>query len=197
LPTMLSEPVFREDLGEEAHKTSHRLIEARGPEEIHTELIHNQFGLAAVAGGMLAPNHFKLLEERVNKNLRDKQFAIWRVEAPWLPRTKKSQGNRQGGGKGRIKRYVTPVRAGRIILEVGGHIIEPEARSFLCYLADILPIEVEFISAEILTQRRQEEERIRRENTNRFDWDMVMRYNMQNCSNWLSYYDMRWRGKYK
>jgi len=184
-------------LGEEPYKTSHRLIEARGPEEIHTELIHNQFGLAAVNGGFLGPNHLKMLEERVNKNLREKQFAIWRVEEPWLPRTKKSQGARLGGGKGRIKRYVTPVRAGRIILEVGGYIIEPEARSFLCYLADLLPMKAEFVSAEILKERREEEEYIRRENINRFDWDTVMRYNMQNCTSWLSSYDLHWRGKYK
>ena len=33
-----------------------------------------------------------LLQERINKHILDKQFAIWRVDAPWLPRTKKAQG---------------------------------------------------------------------------------------------------------
>lgn len=46
LPPMPNEPTYNPELGEEAYKTSHRLIEARGPEEIHTRLIHNQFGLA-------------------------------------------------------------------------------------------------------------------------------------------------------
>lgn len=95
--------------------------------------------LQAVTGGFLGPNHLKMLEERVNKNLREKQFAIWRIEEPWLPRTKKSQGARLGGGKGRIKRYVTPVRAGRIILEVGGYIIEPEVNSFPFYPIPYIP----------------------------------------------------------
>ncbi|VDM34177.1 unnamed protein product [Toxocara canis] len=61
----------------------------------------------------------------------DKQFAVWRVPAPWLPRTKKAQGTKLGGGKGNISKYVTPVRANRIILEVGGFITEFEVRKFL------------------------------------------------------------------
>lgn len=47
-------------------------------------------------------------------------FAIWRVPAPWQPVTKKGQGQRMGGGKGAIDHYVTPIRAGRIIVEMGG-----------------------------------------------------------------------------
>lgn len=62
----------------------------------------------------------------MNKNLLKNQFAIWRVDPPWLPRTKKAQGTKLGGGKGSIKEYVTPVKAKRIILEVGGHVTEFE-----------------------------------------------------------------------
>lgn len=47
-------------------------------------------------------------------------FAIWRIPAPWQPVTKKGQGQRMGGGKGAIDHYVTPIRAGRIIVEMGG-----------------------------------------------------------------------------
>ncbi len=47
-------------------------------------------------------------------------FAIWRVPAPWQPVTKKGQGQRMGGGKGAIDHYVTPIKAGRVIIEVGG-----------------------------------------------------------------------------
>jgi len=31
------------------------------------------------------------------------------------------QGQRMGGGKGNIDHYVTPVRSGRIIIEIAGH----------------------------------------------------------------------------
>uniref|UniRef100_A0A1I7WFL8 Zf-LYAR domain-containing protein n=1 Tax=Heterorhabditis bacteriophora TaxID=37862 RepID=A0A1I7WFL8_HETBA len=32
-----------------------------------------------------------LTSERINKNLTNNQFAVWRVDPPWLPRTKKAQ----------------------------------------------------------------------------------------------------------
>uniref|UniRef100_A0A0M3KI15 Large ribosomal subunit protein uL16m n=1 Tax=Anisakis simplex TaxID=6269 RepID=A0A0M3KI15_ANISI len=129
--------------------------------------------------------------------LLDKQFAIWRVPAPWLPRTKKAQGTKLGGGKGNISHYVTPVRANRIILEVGGFITEYEARAYLMYLCERFSFTVEFVSAEILAERRREEQRIAQLNVNRFNWDTVIKYNMQNCRSWLSQYDVAWKGRYK
>lgn len=42
-----------------------------------------------------------------------KMFAHWRIDAPWQPITKKSQGMRMGSGKGGIDHYVTPIKAGR------------------------------------------------------------------------------------
>ncbi len=50
-----------------------------------------------------------------------KMFAEWRVDAPWKPQTKKGTGHRMGGGKGNINHYVTPVKSGRIIIEIAGH----------------------------------------------------------------------------
>lgn len=59
----------------------------------------------------------------IAKGLDSKRmFAIWRVPPPWQPVTKKGQGQRMGGGKGAIDHYVTPVKAGRVIIEVGGTI---------------------------------------------------------------------------
>lgn len=47
-------------------------------------------------------------------------FALWRIEPPWQPLSKKGIGKRMGGGKGSIHHYATPVRAERIIVELGG-----------------------------------------------------------------------------
>lgn len=41
------------------------------------------------------------------------------------------QGQRMGGGKGSIDHYVTPIRSGRIIIEVAGHCEYLEV--FLCF----------------------------------------------------------------
>ncbi|ETN77238.1 hypothetical protein RB195_011100 [Necator americanus] len=197
LPKMPDEPFYDPEKGEKKYKTTKRMIEARGVEEVHTELIHEQYGLAAISGGFISAEDFKFVQERVNKNLLDKQFAIWRVDAPWLPRTKKAQGTRLGGGKGSIHHYVTPVKAKRIILEVGGHITEIEAQAFLLYLCERFSFPVEFVSERILAERRAAEKEIAEHNQNPFNWERVLKYNMQNCTSWLSHYDIEWKGRYR
>lgn len=47
-----------------------------------------------------------------------RMFAIWRIDAPWQPITKKGQGQRMGGGKGAIDHYVTPIKAGKSYMEL-------------------------------------------------------------------------------
>uniref|UniRef100_A0A0N4ZG77 Large ribosomal subunit protein uL16m n=1 Tax=Parastrongyloides trichosuri TaxID=131310 RepID=A0A0N4ZG77_PARTI len=197
LPPMPTEPTYDPALGEKKYKETKRMIEARGVEEIHTELIHKQYGLAAINGGFISAKDFKFIMERVNKNLIKNQFAIWRVDPPWLPRTKKAQGTKLGGGKGSISKYVTPVRANRIILEVGGYITEIEARAFLSYIAERFAFPVEFVTYDMLMERQRREKEIIEKNQNKYSWDNVIRWNMQNANSWLSQYDIIWKGKYK
>lgn len=52
----------------------------------------------------------------------NRAFAVWRIDPPWKAITKKSQGSRMGGGKGGINHYVFPIKADRIIVEVGGEL---------------------------------------------------------------------------
>ena len=66
LAPMPTEPIYDAELGEEKYKTTKRMVEARGVEEIHNTLIHKQFGLAAVSGGMLGPTEFKFLQVRLD-----------------------------------------------------------------------------------------------------------------------------------
>lgn len=64
-----------------------------------------------------------------------RMFAIWRVDPPWQPVTKKGQGQRMGGGKGAIDHYVTPIKADRIIFEIGGKCEYAEVKkssNFVC-----------------------------------------------------------------
>lgn len=71
------------------------------------------------------------IAKRIDTN---RMFAIWRVPAPWQPITKKGQGQRMGGGKGAIDHYVTPVKAGRVIIEVGGTCEFQEVQNFIMNL---------------------------------------------------------------
>lgn len=76
----------------------------------------------------------------INRNLdQNTSFACWRVDAPRKPITRKGLGQRMGGGKGAIDHYVTPVKAGQLIVEVGGHIELGEVESVLKIVAKKLP----------------------------------------------------------
>lgn len=64
-------------------------------------------------------------------------------------------------------------------------------------MCDWLNFPLEFVSHEILDQRRQMEADIAQYNQNPFNWDNVIKYNMQNCTKWMSQYDIIWRGRYR
>lgn len=66
-------------------------------------------------------------------------FARWRVNGPYKPITRKGLGQRMGGGKGAIDHYVTPVRYGRLIVEVGGKVELAEVEHILTEVARKLP----------------------------------------------------------
>ncbi|KAL3120543.1 hypothetical protein niasHT_007835 [Heterodera trifolii] len=197
LPTMPPEPIYDESLGETKHKLTKQFIEARGFEPIHTELIHKQYGLVAMSGGFIKAEDFAWIQQEVNEKLVDKQFAIWRVDAPWLPRVRRPPSTKKGGGKGPIHHYETPVRTGRVILELGGYITEQEARSILMHLYLHMPFPVEFVSQELMDKRKELEMKVHANNRNKFDWDTLIKYNMQNCKAWLSPYDVYWKCRYK
>ena len=45
--------------------------------------------------------HIEMVRLGVNRKIEEsRMFAEWRIDAPWKPITKKSQGQRMGGGKG-------------------------------------------------------------------------------------------------
>ena len=61
-----------------------------------------------------------MLRQVIGKGVDPKKtFAMYRVDAPYKPITSHGRGKKMGGGKGSIETYGTPIRAGRIILEVG------------------------------------------------------------------------------
>lgn len=55
------EPTYDTAIGEQKFKSSKQLVSIRGVEEIHTELIHKQYGLAAVAGGFISSYDFNFI----------------------------------------------------------------------------------------------------------------------------------------
>lgn len=178
-------------------KMQKRLRLMRGPELLHNDLLHGQFAIIATGGGRLRYGHFEMMRLTIGRKMdTNRMFAIWRIQAPWQPITKKGQGQRMGGGKGAIDHYVTPVKSGRVILEMGGTCEFQEVEPILTQVANQLPFKAIAVSKEILEEMKLEEERNEKANQNPFTMKYVIQNNLSGCHRWLSPVDFKWYGKY-
>lgn len=133
----------------------------------------------------------------INKKLdTSRMFAEWRVDAPWQAVSRKGQGQRMGGGKGAIDHYVSTLKAGRVILELGGVVEWPEAHQILRSVAVRLPFKAEAVNQEIMDKKKKMKEKIENENLNPYTMKYVIQNNMGGCNNWLSSYDYKWYGEH-
>lgn len=178
-------------------KMQKRLRYMRGPELLHNKLQFKQYGVVALGGGRLRHEHFEMARLTVARNINVKtMFAIWRVDPPWQPVTKKGQGMRMGGGKGAIDHYVTPIKAGRIILEIGGKCEFAEVYRILRIIAERLPFKAEAVSQEIMEKKAANEKWLEKNNRNPYTMKYIIQNNMGGCHKMLSPVDHKWHGKY-
>jgi large subunit ribosomal protein L16 len=184
--------------GQRMPKLPKQLIDIRGPEPVHTFLLHKQYGIRALQGGQMHHGHFEMVRNGINRKLDEsKMFAVWRIDAPWKPITRKGQGHRMGGGKGAIDHYVTPVKAGRIIIEMGGECEFREAYPILVRIAWKLPFKADVVSQEILDEEKRLGKQLSEENLNPFTFEYCIKHHSMGSRSWLSPYDYYWHGKYR
>ncbi|NXV24979.1 RM16 protein, partial [Cepphus grylle] len=151
----------------------------------------------ALGGGYLHWGHFEMIRLTIGRSMDPKtMFAIWRVPAPYKPVTRKSLGHRMGGGKGPIDHYVTAVKSGRLVVEVGGHCEFGEVKPFLTQVARKLPFPAVPVSRDSLRQMRQEEEEKKLNNQNPWTFERIVTANMLGMRKYLSPYDLRLKGRY-
>ncbi|CAM5119223.1 unnamed protein product [Eretmochelys imbricata] len=173
------------------------LRDIRGPSTEATEFTQGQYGILALGGGYLHWGHFEMMRLTINRHLDPKiMFAVWRIPAPYKPITRKSLGQRMGGGKGAIDHYVTAVKCGRLILEVGGHCEFGEVEHFLTQVAKKLPFPAKAVSCQSLEEMRQAEEERRCKNQNPWTFERVITSNMLGSRKVLSPYDLSQKGRY-
>ncbi|NXK42734.1 RM16 protein, partial [Piprites chloris] len=174
-----------------------RLRDIRGPSREATDFIQGQYGILALGGGYLHWGHLEMIRLTVGRHMDPKSmFAVWRVPAPSKPVTRKSLGHRMGGGKGPIDRYVTAVRSGRLVVELGGRCHFGEVQPFLAQVAQKLPFPAVPVSRESLREMRREEEEKRLNNQNPWTFERVVTSNMLGMRKYLSPYDLRLHGRY-
>nr|XP_012142829.1 PREDICTED: 39S ribosomal protein L16, mitochondrial isoform X2 [Megachile rotundata] len=167
--------------GTRPFKMQKKLRLMRGPELKHNTLLHKQYGV--------------MVRQQINIDY-NVAFAIWRVPDPWQPITKKSPGSRMGAGKGAIDHYVTPVKAGQIIFEVGGNIEFFEVKYVLHNIASRLPFTAMVVSQEKLERMAEEKKRIEEENLNPYTWKYIIQNDLLSSQKWISKYDRRWYNEY-
>lgn len=102
-----------------------------------------------------------------------------------------------GGGKGAIDHYVTPVKSGRIILELGGTCEYEEVKHFLQLYANQLPFAARAVSHEILEKHAKKEKKEEESNLNPYTMKYVIQNNLGGVHRMLSPVDHKWFGKYK
>ncbi|XP_034670686.1 39S ribosomal protein L16, mitochondrial isoform X1 [Drosophila subobscura] len=178
-------------------KMQKRLRYMRGPELVHNSLLHKQYAIIATGGGRLRWGHYEMMRLTIGRKMNvQTMFATWRVPAPWQPITKKGQGQRMGGGKGAIDHYVTPIRAGRVIVEIAGKCEFVEVKGFLQQVANQLPFQATVVSQEMLDEILDGKEEHARGNQNQYTMKYVIQNNLNGCHRWLSPVDHKWFGKH-
>lgn len=134
----------------------------------------------------------------VNRFLTEnKSFATWRISQPWQPVTKKGAGKRMSDPKGSIDHYVYPVKAERIIFEIGGNIDYDQIKRKLKYLAMKMPFEARVVTKELLEQEEIDEKLAEERNINPFSYERCIKNNYNGVTIYTGPYDQLYLGKYR
>lgn len=197
LPIMPKVPSIYQVMGAKPPKETKDVYKLQGEERVHNKLLLRQYAIIAISAGMMKPVHFEMLRAQLNRRLEARRsFAIYRVDAPYKPITLKGLGKRLGGGKGKIKHYETPVRAGRVVLEVGGKVLWEEVQPWLSVVATKLPFEAIAVSQDLLDRLNAEEKRLEETNENPYTFEWIIRNNMFDCQRYVSPRDLKWFGRF-
>lgn len=102
-----------------------------------------------------------------------------------------------GGGKGAIDHYVTPIKAGRIIVELGGKCEFVEVKEFLQKYANQLPFPARAVSHEMLQKEKERKKYLENNNLNPYTFKYIAQNNLGGCHRWLRPIDHKQFGKFQ
>ncbi|KPP72932.1 39S ribosomal protein L16, mitochondrial-like [Scleropages formosus] len=174
-----------------------RLKDISGPERKLNTFTTGHYGIVALGGGYLHWGHMEMMRLTINRSIDSRtMFAVWRIDAPYKPITSKGLGKRMGGGKGAIDHYVTPVRYGRLVVELGGHCELGEVERVLSEVAKKLPFPAKVVSRESLAAMQQEEAEKLLNNQNPWTFEQIAVSNMLGIRKVLSPMDLRHHGRF-
>jgi len=91
----------------------------RGKAQRGSTLSFGDFGLKSLGRGWMTAAQIEAARRAITRTLR-RGGKVWIRVFPDKPVTSKPVGQRMGGGKGDIDRYVVVIKPGRILFEVAG-----------------------------------------------------------------------------
>ena len=111
-----------------------------------TQLAFGDYGIQATEGGYLTNRQIEAARIAMTRYIK-RGGKIWIRIFPHLPRTRKPQDVKMGGGKGAPEFYVARVKAGTVLFEMKG-VDEEIAREAMRLAAHKLPVKTKFIVKE-------------------------------------------------
>ncbi|MDO8568960.1 MAG: 50S ribosomal protein L16 [Dehalococcoidales bacterium] len=111
-----------------------------------TTVAFGEFGLQALESAWITSNQIEAARRAITRHIK-RGGKVWIRIFPDKPVTKKPAETRMGGGKGLVDHWVSVVKAGRIMFELGG-VGEKLARESIRLAAHKLPIKTKFVLKE-------------------------------------------------
>ncbi|HOU76175.1 MAG TPA: 50S ribosomal protein L16 [Candidatus Dojkabacteria bacterium] len=115
----------------------------RGVSSTCTDLAFGEYGLKTVENGFVTSNQIEAVRMALSKSIKRKG-KVWVRIFPDLPVTKKPT-SRMGGGKSPIDKWVTGVKKGKIMFEIGG-ITDKMAQEAFRVASKKLPVKIKMVS---------------------------------------------------
>lgn len=107
------------------------------------------YGLVALESSWITQRQIEAVRVAVSRRLKKVGKSFLRI-FPDKPITKKPAETRMGKGKGNPEFWVSVVKRGRVIIELGGGLSKEEAKEILRAAAYKLPIKTRFVSKQDL-----------------------------------------------
>ena len=108
-----------------------------------TEVNYGQFGLVALEPAWITANQIEAARVAMTRFTK-RGGQVWIKIFPDKPITEKPAETRMGSGKGSPEYWVSVVKPGKVMFEIGG-IAEPEAREAMRLAMHKLPIKCKFV----------------------------------------------------
>lgn len=111
-----------------------------------TNVDFGEFGLKAIGRGWVSARQIEAARKTITHHTK-RIGKLWIRIFPDKPVSKKGPGSKMGSGKGDTDQYVSVVRPGRVMFELGG-ISEVDAREAMRKAGHKIPVKTQFVVKE-------------------------------------------------